>query len=98
MTPNEQFIALQRACGLSNAEAAAVLGIKEDTVSKWRRGARQPGPGHLSEMVALAHDIDRAVACLSGWDPADGDPPGIPEDLAQYEGVRQVVIGRALST
>lgn len=96
MQNDEQFIVLQKACGLSSADAAHYLGIKEDTVSKWRRGKRRPGPGHLAEIIDLARQIDDAVAALAAWDPEKSDTPTIPDDLAQYEGVAQMILGRAL--
>ena len=62
MTP---FAALQSLCGLSNREAADYLSISESAVEKYRRGAKTPARGHLSELHDLWSVIDEAAMRLA---------------------------------
>ncbi len=56
------FASILAACGLSQSEAAELLGVRLDTVKSWSSGRRTVSPGALSELLALARRQDRAAA------------------------------------
>lgn len=45
--------ALRKACGVSQAEAAAALGVDRTTFSRWESGVTQPRGKHLSPYIEL---------------------------------------------
>lgn len=49
-------------CGLSQREAAEVLGVSINTVKSWMAGRANPRPGVIAELRALYARIERAAA------------------------------------
>lgn len=48
------FELLRHACGLSQREAAELLGVRLDTVKNWSIGRRNPPEAVLTDLAALA--------------------------------------------
>jgi len=59
MTP---YALLLGACGLSYREAAALHGVRLDTVQSWSSGRRETPKAVLAELRLLHRQIERAVA------------------------------------
>lgn len=82
MTP---YALLLDRCGLSHREAAAIHGVRLDTVASWSAGRRGTPAGAISELRALYRQIeaaaDRAVTGIKAL-PADTAPDAIEIGLA----------------
>lgn len=61
MTPATLRLTLARA-GLSNAEAARLLGVTDRTVSRWLAGDVEPTPSHVAKLAGLIKRQDTAVS------------------------------------
>lgn len=62
--------AAMAACGLSQAEAAELLGVRRDTLDRAANGRRPTPPGWLDELsrlyVALRRSADQAIQAAAG--------------------------------
>lgn len=62
MTPTDFLATLQR-LGLSQAEAARLLGVTPGAVTRWAQGARAV-PGPVVRLLGLCEAMPRVVAWL----------------------------------
>jgi hypothetical protein len=70
---------LQR-CGLSHREAAALHGVRLDTVASWSAGRRGAPAGAIAELRALYRQVEAAAArVLAAIDAVEGDAPDMIE-------------------
>lgn len=60
------FDLLRQVCGLSQREAAELLGVRLDTVKNWSIGRRNPSDAVLKELATLAMRIE-TEASLAKW-------------------------------
>ena len=109
MTP---FSLLTECCGLSQREAAALLGVRPDTVQSWTTGRRNAPAGALLELARLAVAIERAagegVAIVEARATDSGEPSAIELGLAVDDedarsvgwpcvGAHRAVLGRVVA-
>jgi HTH-type transcriptional regulator/antitoxin HipB len=50
---SEAIRAARRRAGLSQAELAAALGVRQSSVSQWERGSTRPSTGHLLALTSI---------------------------------------------
>ncbi|HEX8860604.1 MAG TPA: helix-turn-helix transcriptional regulator [Actinomycetes bacterium] len=80
---SEAIRAARRRAGLSQAELAAALGVRQSSVSQWERGSTRPSTDHLLALTSILRatllDFSAAAAGReedgdgSGSGPADGE-------------------------
>jgi HTH-type transcriptional regulator/antitoxin HipB len=73
--------AARRRAGLSQAELAAALGVRQSSVSQWERGSTRPSTDHLLALTSVLHctllDFSAVGAVgAAGEGPANPDPAG----------------------
>ena len=60
------FDLLRATCGLSQREAADMLGVRLDTVKNWSIGRRNPPEAVLADLAALAMRVDQEAKAVKG--------------------------------
>jgi len=76
------FGMLAQLCGLTQREAAELLGVRPDTVKAWWRGRRRAPRAVLEQLAQLAETIDRAAAEAGAeTDRLIEEGPGAPDLL-----------------
>lgn len=76
------FPAILAACGLSQREAAELLGVRLDTVKSWSSGRRTVSPGALAELWALADRQETAARqAAQAWE-SQGRPAAVEIGIA----------------
>jgi transcriptional regulator with XRE-family HTH domain len=68
---SEAIRAARRRAGLSQAELAELLGVRQSSVSQWERGSTKPSTVHL---LALASALHCSLLDFSGPAPAGAAP------------------------
>lgn len=74
--PHERLRRLLDRADIGNAEAAELLGVAEETVSRWRNGRQAPDDDVLEKFVAIF--AERGIVVSVGWiwyGERDGNPP-----------------------
>jgi transcriptional regulator with XRE-family HTH domain len=69
---SEAIRAARRRAGLSQAELAAALGVRQSSVSQWERGSTRPSTDHLLALTSVLHTtlLDFSAAGTGGAGPA----------------------------
>ena len=73
---------LQRAKGYTNRYIATVLGVSENTVSRWVSGRRQPGKLSINQLAAM---FEVSIEYLLGLTDDPIPPPNDISDLTDEE-------------
>ncbi len=73
---------LQRAKGYSNRYIANLIGVNENTVSRWANGNRQPGSLSLNQLAAA---LDVSLDYLMGINDDPTPPSSDIGDLSEEE-------------
>jgi transcriptional regulator with XRE-family HTH domain len=67
---SEAIRAARRRAGLSQAELAAALGVRQSSVSQWERGSTRPSTDHLLALTSILRttllDFSAAAAVAGG--------------------------------
>jgi transcriptional regulator with XRE-family HTH domain len=73
---SEAIRAARRRAGLSQAELAAALGVRQSSVSQWERGSTRPSTDHLLALTSILRTtlLDFSAATADGE--GGGDGPG----------------------
>ncbi|MEN2980844.1 hypothetical protein P7L78_21875 [Tistrella bauzanensis] len=83
------FGALLRATGLSQVEAAALYGVRIDTVKSWYSGRRRAPPDIIGDLAGLVARMDRAaseaVAMIRRQAKAQGAPGTVEMGYARSD-------------
>ena len=73
---SEAIRAARRRAGLSQAELAAALGVRQSSVSQWERGSTRPSTDHLLALTALLRTTRLDFSAAAGGTGAEGDGEG----------------------
>lgn len=73
---------MQRERGYTNRYIATVLGVNENTVSRWVSGKRQPGKLSLYQLAAL---LEVSIEYIEGLTDDKTPPPSDIGDLSDEE-------------
>ena len=73
---------LQQKQGYTNRHIATLIGVNENTVSRWARGTRQPGSLSLNLLAAL---LDTSTDYLLGTTDEPNPPKRAQVDVTQME-------------
>ncbi|HEX8930011.1 MAG TPA: helix-turn-helix transcriptional regulator [Actinomycetota bacterium] len=77
---SEAIRAARRRAGLSQAELAAALGVRQSSVSQWERGSTRPSTDHLLALTSILRtsllDFSAAANGQGGGDGSSGQDPG----------------------
>jgi DNA-binding XRE family transcriptional regulator len=71
---SEAICAARRRAGLSQAELAAALGVRQSSVSQWERGSTRPSTDHLLALTSILRTtlLDFSAAAAAGGGDQDG--------------------------
>lgn len=92
---SEAIRAARRRTGLSQAELAAALGVRQSSVSQWERGSTRPSTDHLLALTSILRTtlLDFSAAAGgqgdrdgSGDGPASGELAASPSAVAPGAG------------
>jgi transcriptional regulator with XRE-family HTH domain len=72
---SEAIRAARRRAGLSQAELAELLGVRQSSVSQWERGSTRPSSVHL---LALAAALKCSLLDFSGTEPLERAAESVP--------------------
>lgn len=84
---SEAIRAARRRAGLSQAELAAALGVRQSSVSQWERGSTRPSTDHLLALTSILRTtlLDFSAASGSGAE-GDGEAAAGPASGGGAEG------------
>lgn len=81
---SEAIRAARRRAGLSQAELAAALGVRQSSVSQWERGSTRPSTDHLLALTSILRTTLLDFSAATGG-PGAGDGSG-GQGLAAADG------------
>jgi HTH-type transcriptional regulator / antitoxin HipB len=70
---SEAIRAARRRAGLSQAELAAALGVRQSSVSQWERGSTRPSTGHLLALTSILRTTLLDFSAVAAGREEDGD-------------------------
>jgi transcriptional regulator with XRE-family HTH domain len=94
---SEAIRAARRRAGLSQAELAAALGVRQSSVSQWERGSTRPSTDHLLALTSILRttllDFSAAAAAGGGGDGSAGQGMAATGGGGDRDGSREQGLG-----
>lgn len=77
----ENIMSIRKAAGLTQGQLGERVGVARQTVAKWENGTAQPD---LSNLKALARELDVSLDTLVGLEPPAGKVPFLSRGKHQF--------------
>jgi HTH-type transcriptional regulator / antitoxin HipB len=94
---SEAIRAARRRAGLSQAELAAALGVRQSSVSQWERGSTRPSTDHLLALTSVLRTTLLDFSAAAGGQGGRGGPGAQGLAVAGGEGDRDGSGGQDLA-